>query len=78
MPSCSRSPGLLAVIPREPTAAPLTIVFTGFPGLFLHSGVLHDFHLPVCGGDACDDDVTNVADELEWTVRTIASGGYPE
>jgi hypothetical protein len=32
----------------------------------------------VCGCDACDDRVTNVAQELEWTVRTVVSDGYCE
>jgi hypothetical protein len=66
------------VVPRDPTAAPLTFVLTPFPGIYLHAGVLHDFHLPVCGCDACDDDVLNLAEELEWTVRTVVSGGYSE
>ena len=66
------------VVPREPAAAALTFVVTGFPGLSLHAGALHDFHFPVCGCDACDDDVTNVADELERTVRTVVTGGYSE
>ncbi|KFF58740.1 hypothetical protein JF66_16330 [Cryobacterium sp. MLB-32] len=66
------------VVPRDPTAAPLTFVLTPFPGVYLHAGVLHDFHLPVCGCDACDDDVLTLAEELEWTVRTVVSGGYSE
>jgi hypothetical protein len=66
------------VVPREATAAPLTFVLTPLPGVFLHAGLLHDFHFPVCGCDACDDDVTDVVDDLEWTVRTVVSGGYSE
>lgn len=66
------------VVPRDPAAAPLTFVLSGFPGVYLHAGALHNFHFPVCGCDACDDDVANLADELEWTVRTVVSGGYSE
>jgi hypothetical protein len=66
------------VVPREPTAAPLTFVLTPFPGVYLHAGALHDFHFPVCGCDACDDDVTRLVQELEWTVHTVVSGGYFE
>ena len=66
------------VVPRNPAAATLTFVLTKFPGVYLHAGSLHDFHFPACGCDACDDDVTNLADELEWTVRTVVSGGYSE
>ncbi|WP_370449917.1 DUF6226 family protein [Cryobacterium sp. Hh7] len=66
------------VVPRKPTAASLTFVLTPFRGIFLHAGLLHDFHFPVCGCDACDDDVTDLMDDLEWTVRTVVSGGYSE
>lgn len=66
------------VVPREPAAAPLTFVLTSFPGVFLHAGLLHDFHFPVCGCDACDDDVAELVDDLEWTVRMVVSGGYSE
>lgn len=66
------------VVPREPAAAPLTFVLTRFPGVFIHAGLLHDFHFPVCGCDACDDDVADLVGDLEWTVRTIVSGGYSE
>ena len=65
-------------VPHDPAAAPLTFVLTEFPGVYLHAGSLHDFHFPACGCDACDDDATNLADELEWTVRTVVSGGYSE
>ena len=66
------------VVPREPEAAPLTFVLTQFPGVYLHAGSLHDFQFPGCGCDACDDDATGLAEELEWTVRTVVSGGYSE
>jgi hypothetical protein len=40
--------------PRDPACASLTVVMTTYPGIYLHAGVLHDFHYPVCGCDACD------------------------
>ncbi len=33
---------------------------------------------PVCGCDACDDDVSSLVDELEWTVRMVVIGHYSE
>ncbi len=66
------------ITPRNPASAPLTFVLTPFPGVYLHAGSLHDFHFPVCGCDACDDNVANLVQELEWTVRTVVSGGYSE
>lgn len=66
------------VTPRDAAAAPLTFVFTPFPGLHLHAGSLHDFSFPTCGCDACDDNIESLIEELEWTVRTVVSGGYSE
>ena len=45
------------VTPRRSGAAPLTFVLTGYPGVAVHAGVLHDFPFPVCGCDACDETV---------------------
>lgn len=64
--------------PRSNESAPLTFVLTSFPGVYLHAGMLHDFHFPVCGCDACDDDVRSLADEVEWTVRMVVTGHYRE
>ncbi|WP_213816868.1 DUF6226 family protein [Glaciihabitans sp. dw_435] len=66
------------ITPREPTAAPITFVLSTFPGVFLHAGALNDFQFPDCGCDACDEDLEYLAEELEWTVRTIVGGGYSE
>lgn len=66
------------IVPRDSSAAPLTFVLTGFPGVYLHAGMLHDFQFPVCGCDACDEGVVELADDLEWTVRTVVNGGFSE
>lgn len=66
------------VVPSNSFAAPLTFVFTGFPGIFLHAGALHDSHYPVCGCDACDDEVPVLLENLESMVRVVVSGGYFE
>lgn len=68
----------IRVTPRDPASAPLTFVLTPFPGVYLHAGSLNDFHFPACGCDACDDNVVSLLEELEWTVRTVVSGGYTE
>lgn len=70
--------GAIRVVPCDPSAATLTFVFTRFPEVVIHAGTLHDFRFPGCGCDACDDNATSVADELEWTARTVVSGGYSE
>ncbi len=68
----------IRVIPRAPDAAPLTFVFTDFPGLAVHAGALHDFIFPACGCDACDETAERCADELERIIHGVTSGGYSE
>ncbi len=66
------------IIPQHSDAASLTFVFTGYPGVMVHAGALHDFPFPVCGCDACDETVETTADRLERLVLTVAAGGYSE
>ncbi|PPF26159.1 MULTISPECIES: DUF6226 family protein [unclassified Rathayibacter] len=66
------------VTPRAVDAAPLTIVWTVFPGVLLHAGALHRFNYPVCGCDACDDEWTALADDLERSVFDVVAGRYEE
>jgi hypothetical protein len=66
------------VTPRSSGAAPLTFVLTGYPGVLVHAGVLHDFPFPVCGCDACDETAQTTADRLERLVLTVVAGGYAE
>ncbi|WP_159622215.1 DUF6226 family protein [Ruania rhizosphaerae] len=64
--------------PNDPACASLTFVFTAFPGIFLHAGLLHDFHLPVCGCDACDSTWSEEADTVERLVLAVVNGHYRE
>jgi len=64
--------------PNDPTSAALTIVYTAYPGIFLHAGALHDSHYPVCGCDACDTNWDGEADELERHVLAAATGQFRE
>jgi hypothetical protein len=75
-----RADALRAVrlVPAVADAAVLTFVFTAYPGVIVHAGLLHDFVYPACGCDACDETWQSVADELEWTVQDVVSGGYRE
>jgi hypothetical protein len=66
------------VTPRSPGTASLTFVFTEYPGVMVHAGLLHDFSFPVCGCDACDDTAGSEADRLEMLVLAVAAGGYSE
>lgn len=64
--------------PSDPACASLTLVFTAYPGIFMHAGLLHDFHYPVCGCDACDSDWQAEADDLEQQVLAVVTGNYRE
>jgi hypothetical protein len=69
---------LVRVVPRDPEAAPLLFVFTGYPGVIVEAGVLHAFPYPICGCEACDETVERQAIELEQLVLSVAAGGYAE
>lgn len=64
--------------PRDPACAALTFVFTGYPGILLHAGVLHDFFYPSCGCEACDEEWSAEADDLEQQVLAVVTGNYRE
>ncbi len=66
------------VTPQGPGAAALTFVLTGYPGVLVHAGALHDFPFPACGCDACDETAATAADRLERLVMAVAAGGYSE
>lgn len=64
--------------PNDPSCASLTLVFTSYPGVYLHAGILHDFHYPACGCDACDSTWQSEADDLEQQVLAVVTGNYRE
>ena len=64
--------------PADAAAAPLTFVLTSLPSVLVHAGLLQDFFYPVCTCDACDEDVERIADQLEWEIETIVTGGFSE
>ena len=64
--------------PGDPACAPLTVVFTAYPGIFVHAGLLNDFPYPICGCDACDSTWQAEADQLERQVLAVVAGRYRE
>jgi hypothetical protein len=65
-------------VPDIADAAPLTFVFTSYPGVIVHAGLLHDFPFPQCGCDACDESVEILAEEMECLVFAVVDGRYSE
>ncbi|MDQ1175011.1 hypothetical protein QE430_003318 [Microbacterium testaceum] len=66
------------VSPSDPACATLTFVYTSYPGVLLHAGILHDFYFPACGCDACDSTWESEAENLERCVFAVVEGGYRE
>ncbi|MBW9094501.1 hypothetical protein JNB62_12470 [Microbacterium jejuense] len=64
--------------PNDPTCASLTLIFTAYPGIYMHAGLLNEFHYPVCGCDACDSNWEHEADDLERQVFAVVAGHYRE
>ncbi len=64
--------------PNDPACAAATIVFTAYPGIIMNAGLLHDFHYPACGCDACDASWEGEADQLERQVLAVVTGHYRE
>lgn len=64
--------------PNDPACAPVTLIFTAYPGIYLHAGLLNDFPYPVCGCDACDSNWEREADDLERHVLAVVAGRYRE
>ncbi len=64
--------------PNKGACASLTLVFTAYPGIYMHAGLLNDFQYPVCGCDACDSNWEGEADALERQVLAVVAGHYRE
>ena len=79
-----RAPKPRAPIPGAPAAvrrlvprgqgAPLTVVETDSPGVVMLAGATLEALAPVCGCDACDENVEEMADSLEELAFGIARG----
>ncbi|WP_373560126.1 DUF6226 family protein [Rhodococcus sp. ACS1] len=68
----------MTITPAQRDQAPLAITFTLFPGLYLRAGAWHDFALPACGCDACDEDAEYVLRELAENTEALTAGRLSE
>ena len=64
--------------PADPEAAPITVVFTDFPGLFVRYGRWEEESFPVCGCDACDETAESGIESLTEKVDWVTSHGFRE
>ena len=64
--------------PKDTDAAPITAVFTAFPGLHLRFGRWHMELFPNCGCDACDESADGEIERLTETVNDVIAGRFRE
>lgn len=69
---------VVRLTPRSPAAAPLTVVFTSFPGLALRLGDWVVEALPSCGCDACDEGPDDLVGLLTGLVEALVAGDFTE
>ena len=64
--------------PARADAAPLVFLYTAYPGLHVHAGVLSRFAYPDCGCDACDETAGPSAETLVRDALSVVAGGFAE
>jgi hypothetical protein len=69
---------VVRLVPDDPTASPLAVVFDAFPGLTLRYGRTGALHLPACGCDACDEAVEDCEERLHDHADAVIAGTFGE
>ena len=64
--------------PKDADAAPITVVFTAYPGLHLRVGRWHTELFPRCGCDACDESADGEIERLTEMVDDAIAGRFRE
>ena len=64
--------------PIHPESAPITVVFTDFPGLHIRLGRWFTDSFPSCGCDACDESAEDESERLTELMDSVTSGGFRE
>ena len=66
------------LVPQDPDAAPIVVVFTAFPGLLVRFGRWREEPFPSCGCDACDETADGEAARMSKMVDDVTAGRYRE
>lgn len=69
------------LVPADPLAATMSLESRTEGAQFtvrVFAGAAHDFVIPSCGCDACDETLQSAGDELENLVLGVAAGGFAE
>ena len=64
--------------PANPDAAPIVVVFTAFPGLYVRFGRWYTEPFPGCGCDACDESAKGEIERLIEKVDDVTAGRFRE
>ena len=64
--------------PIHPESAPITVVFTAFPGLHIRLGRWFTDSFPSCGCDACDESAEGEIERVTELIDSVTSGGFRE
>jgi hypothetical protein len=66
------------LVPRDPTAAPIVVTFSAFPGVSTRFGRWYVGAYPSCGCDACDEQADEERERLNQEVDAVTSGTFSE
>ena len=66
------------LVPADPDAAPITVVFTAFPGLYTRFGRWYTEPFPSCGCDACNESAESEIERLNERVDDVTAGRFRE
>ena len=69
---------MLRLTPKDPDAAPISVVFTAFPGLRIRFGRWYIEPFPDCGCDACDESAEGEIERLNDMVDDVTAGRFRE
>ncbi len=64
--------------PNDPDCAPVTVVFTDFPGVKVRLGKWKEEPFPDCGCDACDEDADEEIAYMAELFESVVSGRFLE
>ncbi len=64
--------------PMDVEAAPITVAFSDFPGLYVRFGRWHVEPFPNCGCDACGGSAEEEIEDLAKLVDCVTGGGFRE
>lgn len=68
----------IVLTPGTPDAAPLAILFTSFPGLFVHIGRWRMEPFPRCGCDACAETAQGEIERFDELCANVVAGRFSE